>query len=89
MFGTMSHFRVKPGHEEALRALQEEWEQTMRPSLAIRPSAVARSSRAWGASSNTPILMLLILLRDNDGLRQDRPAAGPALRIIAVADDLT
>ena len=33
MFGTIGHFRIKPGHEEQVRALTEEWERTIRPTI--------------------------------------------------------
>ena len=33
MFGTISRLRPKPGHEEQVRALEEEWYRTIRPSI--------------------------------------------------------
>ena len=33
MFGTISHVKVKPGHEKDLEALEEEWNKTIRPSI--------------------------------------------------------
>jgi hypothetical protein len=33
MFGTIGHARPKPGHEAELRALNEEWERTIRPQI--------------------------------------------------------
>jgi hypothetical protein len=64
MFGTISHFRVKPGHEEALRALQEEWEQTMRPSLA------GLTIRVHGYVAGRPNEMVnVVLMQDEDAYR--------------------
>jgi len=33
MFGTISHAKVKPGHEPALATLDQEFMQTLRPSI--------------------------------------------------------
>jgi len=33
MFGTIGHYRVKPGHEEEVRALVEEWDREIRPTI--------------------------------------------------------
>jgi len=33
MFGTIGHFRPKPGHEQQIRDLTEEWARTMRPTI--------------------------------------------------------
>jgi hypothetical protein len=33
MFGTIGRFRIKPGHEEQVTALTEEWERTIRPTI--------------------------------------------------------
>lgn len=33
MFGTIAHAQVKPGHEEKLRELMKEWQETMRPKV--------------------------------------------------------
>ena len=33
MFGTISHVKVKPGHEKDLEALQDEFMKTIRPSI--------------------------------------------------------
>jgi hypothetical protein len=33
MFGTISHVKVKPGTEAARKALDEEWNKTMRPGI--------------------------------------------------------
>ena len=33
MFGTVGRFRIKPGHEEQVQALNDEWTRTIRPTL--------------------------------------------------------
>src|SRR3712207_5754146 len=33
MFGTIGHVRPKPGHDAQIRALMEEWQQTIRPKI--------------------------------------------------------
>jgi hypothetical protein len=33
MFGTISHVKVKPGHEKDLEALNDEWMKTIRPTI--------------------------------------------------------
>lgn len=33
MFGTIGRFKVKPGHIDALKALDEEWMKEFRPSI--------------------------------------------------------
>ena len=33
MFGTIGRFRVKPGHEAQVRALNDEWTRTIRPTI--------------------------------------------------------
>ncbi len=30
MFGTIGHFKVKPGHEQAIKDLEDEWTRTIR-----------------------------------------------------------
>ena len=33
MFGTIGHVRPKPGHENAIQTLMDEWQRTIRPSI--------------------------------------------------------
>lgn len=33
MFGTIGHARPKPGHEEQIRGLLDEWQRTIRPRI--------------------------------------------------------
>ena len=33
MFGTIGHSRIKPGHEEQVRALNADWDREMRPTI--------------------------------------------------------
>ncbi len=56
MFGTIGRFRVKPGHEERVRALDEEWGRTIRPTV---PGLVVS---LWGRAADRPGEMVAVVL---------------------------
>ena len=59
MFGTIGRFRLKPGHEEQVRALNEEWAREIRPTI---PGLVVE---LWGRpASGSGELVGVVLMQD-------------------------
>jgi hypothetical protein len=59
-FGTIGRYRPKPGHEEQLRALTEEWDRTMRPTI---PGLVAG---VRGRPAGRPGEMISVILTQDE-----------------------
>lgn len=57
MFGTIGRFHVKPGHEGQVRALDEEWARTIRPT--IPGLVVSLWGRAVGPSGEAIAVVLM------------------------------
>lgn len=66
MFGTMGHARVKPGHLDQLKALeQQEWMETMRPQV------TGRVINLMGSVAGDPNqLVLVALMQDEETYRR-------------------
>ena len=60
MFGTIGRFRVKPGHEEQVRALAEEWARTIRPTI---PGLIVE---LWGFPTEKSGEMITVVLMQDE-----------------------
>jgi hypothetical protein len=60
MLGTIGRFRVKPGHEERVRALNEEWARDIRPTI---PGLVVE---LWGRPVGAPGEQVAVVLMQDE-----------------------
>jgi hypothetical protein len=64
MFGTIGHFRPKPGHEAQIDALLDEWQRTIRPSV---PGAVTNIS--GHCTTHNGEIVAVVLMQDEQTYR--------------------
>ena len=70
MYGTIGRFKVQPGHEHEFRALQDEWIETIRPSVPGEVLALI------GQSTERPGEMITVVLMQDEATYRglaDRP----------------
>lgn len=60
MFGTIGHARLKPGSEEKMRALMDEWKQTIRPTI---PGGILELT---GKAAGNPDEMVFVALMQDE-----------------------
>ncbi len=57
MVGTIGRFRIKPGHEEQVKALTQEWERSIRPTIPVVVVTLLRRPVAGGGETADVIAM--------------------------------
>lgn len=60
MFGTIGHARLKPGSDEKMRALMDEWKETIRPTI---PGGVLELT---GSAAGRPDEMVFVALMQDE-----------------------
>jgi hypothetical protein len=57
MFGTIGHARLKPGSDEKMRALMDEWKRTIRPSI---PGSILELTGSVAGGSGEMVFVALM-----------------------------